>query len=235
MLTYPKLLVRLNEIKSMGFVKTHRPGKTGIGKTLEDLLGIKENNVSGPDASRLELKSGRKDVGSMLTLFTKAPRPRKANTVILERYGYSSAKRNHKKELHSTVNALTYNRLKGDSGFKIRIGLNRIELTNEREDILGYWDSKTLQECFERKLPRLLYVKADAKGVGLEEQFWFNEAWLLRGFDFDSFVELLRKGIILVDIRIGQYSNGKTHDHGTAFRVMPNKLELCFSRRKRIM
>jgi len=32
----------------MGFIKTHRTGYTGIGKTLEDLLGIIENNISGP-------------------------------------------------------------------------------------------------------------------------------------------------------------------------------------------
>ena len=34
---------RLREIKNNKFVVTHRPGPTGIGKTLEDLLGIREN------------------------------------------------------------------------------------------------------------------------------------------------------------------------------------------------
>ncbi|MEK7286419.1 MAG: MvaI/BcnI family restriction endonuclease [Nitrospirota bacterium] len=32
-------------IKNLGFVPTHRVGDTGIGKTLEDLLHIKENKV----------------------------------------------------------------------------------------------------------------------------------------------------------------------------------------------
>ena len=36
-------------IVNMGWVRTHRSGPTGIGKTLEDLLGIQENNIDGPD------------------------------------------------------------------------------------------------------------------------------------------------------------------------------------------
>ena len=35
-----ELKKRLEAIKDMGFVKTHRAGGTGIGKTLEDLLGM---------------------------------------------------------------------------------------------------------------------------------------------------------------------------------------------------
>lgn len=31
-------------ICNQGWIKTHRSGPTGIGKTLEDLLGIPENN-----------------------------------------------------------------------------------------------------------------------------------------------------------------------------------------------
>ena len=45
----------------MGFVESHREGDTGIGKTLEDLLGITENNIAGPDFATYELKSARKD------------------------------------------------------------------------------------------------------------------------------------------------------------------------------
>lgn len=78
-------------------------------------------------------------------------------------------------------------------------------------------------------------MKAEARGKGLEEEFYFNEAWLLSGFSFDNFLKLLREGTILVDIRIGQYLDGRTHDHGTGFRVFPDKLDLCFSHRERII
>lgn len=44
-MTLAELKKKLKNIKALGFVKTHRKGDTGIGKTLEDLLGIKENNM----------------------------------------------------------------------------------------------------------------------------------------------------------------------------------------------
>ena len=44
-ITLRKLKEQLKKIKAMGFVKTHRTHDTGIGKTLKDLLHIKENNI----------------------------------------------------------------------------------------------------------------------------------------------------------------------------------------------
>ncbi len=234
-MTYPELIQNLKAIKEMNYVKTHRTGNTGIGKTLEDLLGIEENNIPGPNAAMIELKSARKNASSMLTLFTKSPLPKKANSVLLEKFGYESAKGNKRKELHTTVNAIGYNQLKGKHGFKIGIKKDRINLVTAQKEIAGYWDKETLKNSFERKIPKLLYVKAETRGKGSEEEFWFNEAWLLSGFSFDNFLKLLREKVIFVDIRIGQYPDGRTHDHGTGFRIFPNKLDLCFKHREKIM
>lgn len=227
--------MKLKEIKKMGYIRTHRSGNTGIGKTLEDLLGITENNIPGPNAAMIELKSGRKNVYSMLTLFTKSPLPKKANSILLQKFGYNSARENTRKELHATVNAVTFNNLRGKRGFKIDMQKDRINLVTIDKEIVGYWDKETLKKSFERKLPKLLYVKANSKGGGVSEEFWFNEAWLLSGFSFNSFLKLLKKRIVLVDIRIGQYPDGRSHDHGTGFRVLPDKLDLCFTHREKIM
>jgi len=235
MITYPELIQKLKAVKKMGYVKTHRAGTTGVGKTLEDLLGIMENNVPGPNTAMLELKSTRRKASSMLTLFTKSPLPRKANSALLERFGYESARGNKRKELHTTVNAKAYNRLKGEAGFKIGIKKDRIDLITTENEILGYWDKETLKSSFERKLPKLLYVKAETRSKGSKEKFWFNEAWLLSDFNFDGFLNMLREGIVLVDIRIGQSPDGRPHDHGTGFRTFPDKLDLCFEHRERIM
>lgn len=235
MLKYNELIDKLKEIKKKGYVKTSRSGNTGIGKTLEDLLGIKENNIAGPDAKKIEIKSARKNASSMLTLFTKSPLPPKANSILLQRFGYQSKRGNNRKELHTTVNVLDFNIIKGNKGFKVRITEDKIELISVNEEVLGYWDKKTLKDSFERKLPRLIYVKANSKNSGKDEEFLFDEAWDLKGFGFDNFVNLLSEGKISVDIRIGQYPNGNPHDHGTGFRVVPSKLDLCFSDRKRII
>ncbi|MCP2605271.1 MvaI/BcnI family restriction endonuclease [Candidatus Aminicenantes bacterium AH-873-B07] len=235
MMEYEDVIKRLREIKEMGYIKTHRAGDTGIGKTLEDMLGVEENNVPGPNAEMIELKSARKNAKSMLTLFTKSPLPRSANSALLKRFGYEAVGRPGEKELHTTVNAQEFNTIKGKPGFKIDIQKDRINLITTTNEIVGYWDKETLRKAFEKKLPKLLYVKAEARGKGSTEEFWYNEAWLLKGFDFDNFIHLLKDKVILVDIRIGQYPDGRPHDHGTGFRVWPDKLDLCFSYRERIM
>jgi hypothetical protein len=235
MMGYEDLIKKLKEIKEKGWIKTHRAGPTGVGKTLEDLLGIEENNVPGPNGEMIELKSARKNASSMLTLFTKSPLPKGANSDLLKKFGYPSGKKIGTKRLETTVNAKEYNKIKGKPGFKIEIEEDRVNLVDIKGQILGYWDKKTLKDSFERKLPKLLYVKADARGKGSNEEFWYNEAWLLSGFSYDNFLKLLKEGTILVDIRIGQYPNGRAHDHGTGFRISPNKLDLCFSYRERII
>ena len=68
------LVEKLKKIKEQGFIQTNRAGNTGIGKTLEDLLDIPENNIPLPDIEGVaELKAYRRDAGSMLTLFTLEP------------------------------------------------------------------------------------------------------------------------------------------------------------------
>lgn len=240
MKSYSDLLEGLKKLKEKGYVKTHRTGNTGIGKTLEDRLGIKENNFAGPDGIMTELKSARKNASSMLTLFTKSPSPPKVNSILLEKFGYPDEEGSHKKILHTTINAISYNTLKGKRGLKVGIKLDRIEIvsTNSFEKSVvpvPYWDKETLKKRFETKYHQLLYVKADSRGSGTDEEFHFNEAWLMRGFDFQNFLKLLKEGTLLVDIRIGQYPDGRAHDHGTGFRVMPDKLDLCFSYRKRVV
>jgi hypothetical protein len=81
-----------------------------------------------------------------------------------------------------------YNQLKGKPGFKIDIKKDRVNLITAKNEITAYWDKETLKNYFERKLPKLLYVKAETRGGGSNEEFWFNEAWLLSDFDFNSFV-----------------------------------------------
>ena len=240
MKTFQELVEGLKKIEKMGFVKTHRSGNTGIGKTLEDLLDIDENNIAGPDGLTTELKAGRRNAASMLTLFTKSPQPSKINSILLQELGYPEKEGSLKKILHTTINANTYNTLKGGEGLKIAVKKDRIEIDSPKlkhkpEIPTPYWDKTTLQERFEKKYVELLYVKADARGSGEDEEFHFNEAWIMKGFDFENFLKLLREGTLLVDIRIGQYPDGRPHDHGTGFRIMPDRLDLCFSERRKIL
>ena len=235
MLQYKEIEVKLPELKERGFIRTHRAGNTGIGKTLEDELGIEENNFAGPNGHMTELKSSRKGGSSMVTLFTKSPLPKAINRKLVDKLGKLS---NGKKVLHTTMDATSRNALYGKPGFMLTVHDTRIEIDHPNYGDLPtpYWNSTDLKASFIRKYPKnLLYVKADTIGRGINESFHYNEAWLMSGFGFENFVNLLKKGKILVDIRIGKYPDGKMHDHGTGFRVKPEDLDLCFSNREQVL
>ena len=55
--TLEDFIREFTKIKGMGWIQTHRSGPTGIGKTLEDLLGIPENNLDQPDFGDYEHRS----------------------------------------------------------------------------------------------------------------------------------------------------------------------------------
>jgi hypothetical protein len=233
--TLDEILKRLVELKATGYIRTHRAGQTGIGKTLEDLLEIKENNLRISNMTFAEIKSARKGSNSMLTLFTKSPLPQKANTKLLEKFGYVAPTYGGRKILHTTTWATGYNVLRGKPGFKIDVRQGKLVLVSRRGTELAYWDELTLRTSFEKKLHHLLYVLADCRGSGKKEEFWFNEAWFLSGFNFDDFMNAVNDGIICIDTRIGQNPDGTTHDHGTGFRVFPDKLKLCFAQREKLL
>lgn len=235
-LRYSELESILPSIQDLGYVRTHRSGNTGIGKTLEDLLGIKENNIAGPNGHQTEIKSSRKDTPSMMTLFTKSPLPVGVNSQLVKKFG--RVKKSGKKSLHTTISAITRNKLYGNDGFKAIINETQIELDHLDYGSIPvpYWTREILEAAFLRKYPQyLLYVKAKSRGNGSAEEFHFNEAWLMSGFSFENFIDLLNRGIILIDIRLGQYKDGRLHDHGTGFRVKQDNLNLCFENRDRIM
>ena len=79
-----ELKAKLSKIRDKGFIKTHREGNTGIGKTLEDEMDIVENNLSEGDFKinklAVELKAQRKKASNRITLYTKEP------TWIIDKY-----------------------------------------------------------------------------------------------------------------------------------------------------
>lgn len=222
----------------MGWIKTHRSGPTGIGKTLEDLLGIEENNADEPDFGDYELKSCRIDSNSMLTMFTRAPQPARANTYLRLKYGYSSdAYANDKKVLHSTLSANSFTPI-ADTGYQLKIicDSEKISIASQHEIENIYWTRDALKKAFEKKYKhKFIYAKALARGQGANEEFKFIEAYEVSGFDYESVINLLEKGKIYVDLRIGQYPDGRTHDHGTAFRIKIADQPDLFKNVKRIV
>jgi hypothetical protein len=95
MVVYTKLslIERLREIAARGWIPNARHGNQGgIGNTLEDLLGIKENNLPIPNAAEWELKTQRFGTDSLTTLFHMEPSPTAmqiVSRVLLPCYGWA--------------------------------------------------------------------------------------------------------------------------------------------------
>ena len=240
--TLDDFIKEYTKICAMGWIRTHRSGPTGIGKTLEDLLGIAENNIDGPDFGDYELKSCRLDSNSMLTIFTKTPQPQGAANTLRATFGYSSeAYNNGEKVLHATLSADHFVPIANTGrSLKVACSPTKISIIAEDGNEYAYWTRDQLKKAFEKKYKnKFVYAKAHSKGVGESEEFRFVEAYEVSGFNYEAFVGLLEQGKIYIDLRIGQYhggvKDGQTHDHGTAFRIKENDQPILFKVNKKIV
>jgi hypothetical protein len=225
---------KLKEIEAMGFVETHRLSDTGIGKTLEDLLGIKENNIPLPDIGEVaELKSYRSSAKSMMTLFTLEPLPKGGDRdrLLLDGFGYSKRDNGRLKELHSTLSCKKYNA----QSLKLCVEKDKIRVQGKDRKLNIFWDIKSLEEKFNNKLPALVYVFAETKTIKDKEYFHYNEAYLLEDFSFEIFKKRVKADDILVDFRMYYQPNGSVRNHGTGFRVKVRKLDNCFAKRTKLV
>jgi len=217
----------LQRVQKLDFVPTHRVGDTGIGKTLEDLLHIKENNIPLHDIVGVaELKAYRRSAKSMLTLFTLEPLPKGGDRdrMLLDNFGYSKRDNGRSKELHSTLSCKRYN----NQSLKLSVAEDKICVQGKGKRLNIYWDVESVQKKFSDKLPALVYVLANTKEINGKEHFHFNEAYLLSGLDFELFKKMVKEDYIVVDFRMYYRPNGSVRNHGTGFRVKINKLYNCF-------
>jgi len=244
-----KFTEALQKIEKQGFIPTHRKGDTGIGKTLEDLLGIEENSVQASDIGSVELKASRDNGNSMVTLFTKSPQKRGVNNSVLrKKYGYkteeSTALNPDINVLHTTMNGRDFNKLDGKPFLKITIKDGRLYVEHAKDGMLDdvYWEPEVLKKSFVKKFPsqKLYHVHAESKidenGV---ESFHFDRAYALQGVSSKKLLEAIENGDVEIDIRLGVYASGKNigkpHDNGTAIRVTPQQLEDFFEEKKKLL
>ncbi len=217
------LVEKLREIKKMGFVETHRTGNTGIGKTLEDLLGIIENNIQGPDwKGKYELKAQRRGTSSKITLFTLSPKLIEGLTwqTFIEKYGYID-----RKGRIALKNTMYFNR--NENNWKIGITSDKINLIVE-DEIPAYWVKETVMSKLTSKLNNTVFVYAERKKVNTIENFHFEQAILGTNISWENFLDLIKQNKIVIEFRMHQKESGAVRDHGTGFRIKSNLLDQLF-------
>jgi hypothetical protein len=242
-----KLKKEFNRIKKMGFVECTRPNNNdgGIGNTFEDLLGVAENNKKEADFKGFEVKSKRLFNSSYVSLFTKSPDdPKRANSYLRENFG-EIRDENHldKKKLYASV----FGHRDSTVYLKYKMKLN-VDRQNNKLDLVikdlknkklatVSWNFATLVKA-SIKMKDLLLVFADTKTVNKKNQYHFTNGEIYKDFDFDKFLTEIEKGAIMFDIRIGVYNSGKsygkTHDHGSGFRVKAQNLKNLYNTYEKI-
>lgn len=243
-MTNKQLIIKeFKRIKKLGFVKSKRKNNTGIGKTFEDYMGVEENNIDKPDFAGYEIKAHREISSSYVTLFTKAPSfPKGANAYIRDEFGTPYEDNKKLKRIHTSMLATQANSYENKYAFKLindrkeeklYIGVYSLKTKKLIDCSCGYTYDK-LKDVLNRKLKNLFYVvaetKTDKKG---NEFFSYKKAHIYEKPSFTKFLNLIDKGLIMYDIRIGSNKSGKnigkTHDHGSGFRILEKNLTKLYS------
>ena len=91
-----------------------------------------------------------------------------------------------------------------------------------------YWTFDLLKEKLYRKLKNMAFVSAMRKIENDKEYFKYYKLEIYKLKSFDTFINLLKAGIIRVTFKIGVFRSGdkkgKIHDHGTGFDIEEKNL-----------
>lgn len=256
--TKESLIEELRKIRDMGWIPNARHGNVGgVGNTLEDLLGIEENNLPIPNAAEWELKCQRASTTSLVTLFHMEPSPRALKfvpRVFLPNYGWPHQEAGSKygpgeMSFRQTISGPE----RSDRGFKVVVDRTGhkvfisfdanaadprhsdwLETVAERVGLgelnpRPYWGFDDLRNKAGTKLLNCFYVRADVKRKGTQEFFAYSEILMLQGFDLDNLLTGVEQGYAYVD-----FDARTGHNHGTKFRLRQNKLPLLYSEVKEI-
>jgi hypothetical protein len=246
--TKEELIKQFKEIKAMGWMENRRHGNAGgVGNTLEDLLGIKENNLPIPNAVEWELKAQRSDTTSLTTLFHIEPSPRAVKFVpliLLLKYGWKHQAAGTKYPMSEMSFRQTISgEHRSDRGFKVvidrkehkvlisfdakSVDKRHADWLNQVREKVGldelspqpYWGFDDLKHKAGTKLLNAFYARAEVKRESGKEYYKYSSVLMLKKFSFDKFLAGLENSYIYVD-----FDARTGHNHGTKFRMRSNCL-----------
>jgi hypothetical protein len=228
-----ELLAKLRLVGERGYVPTQRPGDTGVGYTLETLLGIKCNSSKAPDYKGIEIKAGRR--GSHLknrtTILSQVPdwkisRLKGSGEILRERGRFNAAK--NRVQLFHEVCASKPN----SYGLFLELGSEPVlhqswtDGANKVRD--ATWKFETLFSRLAQKHGQTFWVKADSRGRGDGEEFHYAAARYTSGVSEAKLPMLLEAGVITLDYTIKETSTGGAKDQGYLFKIRQADLPLLF-------
>jgi len=257
--TKENLIKEFHKIAKQGWIENARVGNSGsVGNTLEDLLGIEENNLPIPNAAEWELKAQRLNTSSLTTLFHIEPSPRAVKfvpQVLLLSYGWQHQEAGKKyPENEMSFRQTIHGNSPSDRGFmvkidnenrKVLISFDHTKVAENHKDWLvsveqriglgelnpqPYWGFDDLEHKVGTKLLNCFYVQAEVKKEDGKEFYKYSKVTMLQKFSFEGFLQELENGNILVD-----FDARTGHNHGTKFRMRQNCLPNLYEKAVKII
>lgn len=237
-----ELLTKIKEINKRGYIKSLIDGPTGIGMTLEALLGIPPNSRKIPDYKGIEIKSSRvqsksKRYNSKVNLFSLAPDWKSSKlgsaNLILEKYGYKNRVTN-KLELYCTLREKP-----NPQGLYLHLDdqkdlLESLCQRNGSVKSVVQWSLEKLRQTLKEKHNQTFWVKARVNKLddGTEEYHYY-EIIETQNPLIENFSTLVELGVITLDFTLSLIpkksgSGVRTRDHGYLFKIHPNNFSLLF-------
>lgn len=233
-----ELLERIKLSTNGQWIRNMRAGPTGVGFTLESLLGIAANNNRAPDYKGIELKAGRQNFKaprSRSTLFSKTPDWHKSvchsGLDLLDKYGYlSDGRKQLYCSLRNTPNSLGHF-LEVTQDDLVLNSMYQRSGTNENSKVF-HWEMTTLTSALAKKHSETFWIKAQSRKIGENEEFRYTEVIHTKGPLLSNMVELFRIGSIELDYCLHELVSieGKrsSRDHGYLFKIWPKNFNQIF-------
>lgn len=196
---------------------------TGIGRTVETILGIDMNASKAPDYKGIELKSHREASRVRNTLFTQSPEweisKLKSGRAIVDKYGYIPEGYTHK-SLHVTLSANRPN--PQGLGLLVLPQTGRLEANEfsliplengiyRKVDDVAAWHLIKLHERLLTKHRETFWIDAETKVDNGKEYFRCTEILHTKNPIPSQFDVLLDQGQITVDFLLCRRSGGDTY------------------------
>jgi len=237
-----ELLGLLRSIGRRGFIKTMREGDTGIGFTLESLLGIKANSGKTPDFKGIELKSSRLTQGrsgmtatnkSRTTIFSQVPdwsisRLKSTGDILFGRGKFNEE--NNRFQLRHSLYANKLNSyLLGLEVDEAKALVHQIHVVNQVKTVDVSWKVGKLVERLLEKHKQTCWVNAATKSTGKDEAFHYQTVRYTSGVNTPKLTLLIDAGIISVDYVMKEIENKKAKDQGYLFKMKHDDIPLLFN------
>lgn len=89
---------------------------------------------------------------------------------------------------------------------------------------------------FLTKTERLMLVLADSRiSMENDEEFFFNQAYLLEDPKPENFLEAFESGKIVLDVRMHLKPNDTVRNHGTGIRIHESDLPILYAKKRSLI